>query len=251
MEKLLAIIGDFLVKNGLINVGSSIIVGAIVGLFFILYLSQSDKKKYEDLKIATGKNFDELKKEILETKHELTIFNRSRDYYEYLKENESIFKNIIDLFNEESKGIYELVIEEVSYIEKGFKKNYINGSHKDKSIELIDYGNGFVLKNLSASTIEKSSKNIILLLWKFISGSLLDVAVELEKMTSASMKISLIAKHFENIRKLIRYTKIKHAELATLDDDTIKQKYSLFFYSLDINIKRMQEKEFEDVRREL
>jgi hypothetical protein len=246
MNDLITILINFLKNEKFFDMRTIIIILIIVLILFITFFRSFYKlfKKSVDQLINS---FDKNTCEIQEMKNEFSLYNQSKYMHKFVIDNFEIYKHIVEIFTGEIEDIYDDMQDEIRYVEKAFLKNYINGSIKEKALEVVSMSNEKLLELISnkSETIDIDIKNMLLYLCDFIINALIKIIEELNRMNDPFTKSSLIKKYFNNIKNLIMYIKIKQSDLKLKDKDFIKNDIINYFYNMDIDTKIVIKKDFE------
>ena len=171
-------------------------------------------------------------------------YNQKKYLLDFVEKNMEIMKSVVAVYSGNVEDIYEMLMEEITYVEKSFKKNYFNGSHKEVALEVLSAMQQDMLEHVSEfSKINDCGTNTMLMyLVSFITSALVELIMELDKMSDPFLKSSLIKKYTGNIKSLISSTNIRQTELKCLSEEEAMNRFGIYFYSIDGNIKLAQQK---------
>jgi hypothetical protein len=234
---------DSFFKSGWFNLVSALVTSALIAIPTIIFIRNTFIKQIDDIRNFIKEKVEEYKEVIKENKEEVLKYRKvyedfttSRELFDELKENYPIYKFFADNFSEDNSSIFEEIKFQLKYMKENYIKIYINGSEKDKAIEVIEYTEKILLEYLTNYYGEDSTSfsSMMLVYMKVLKELILDLVESLDVLGNKTLKASLISKYFLNLNKLTYYVKLKYPIFFELSDEAIIDELKKHFYSMDV-----------------
>jgi hypothetical protein len=195
--------------------------------------------KFKEQNSFIDKKLDDVIKRLDEnTKATNTLLYKS-PVFEAILEMTPILKQVVDIVSDDNSNIFDDIKTEIVYMREAFKKNYSNGSQREKSEDLLLRSETNIMEFLSNGIEHKTSfSEVILCYSEVMRAQILELIQGLEAIASVSaaahLKLSLISRQFQNLNNLLTFTKIKCYQLSQMKHEEIIAELEKHFYNLDI-----------------
>lgn len=231
MDELLKFLGEVLKKPELIPL--YIAVGFI---FIALALYKFSKELEKNIDVKLDLRFKSVNESFSEQTKEVKEFNKNKYVFDHLVNNFHIYKYFSDNFTGEYISIFEEIRQQILYMKDAFIRNYINGSHPGKAVEVLNVGILKITEALNSHSFEGSTSfyEVVFVYLDIDKKYTEDLIEELARMTNPKIKSTLISKHFNNLYMLSLYMKLQFARLAALSKENILSELEEHWKRFDI-----------------
>jgi hypothetical protein len=193
-------------------------------------LNKTIKLQFTQLELKSEESINNkiiyLKNDIDAIKEYHRRFEARHEVYQRLYDSVPVIDFWVKNFSEESNIVFNAIKTQLDYMKELFKKNYENGSHREKAENALNYAESAINEALDECNIQNKPRfsSVIITFVKFLYKSVTLLINSLSKLSGEEdkeIKKSLIKTHFSNLNKVVYYIKLKYPLLIELTEDEL------------------------------
>jgi len=189
------------------------IFGAMV-ISFVRYLNNRDKKD-DELRENFNKSVQE---QLIKFDQGFMFFISNKNIFQFLMDNFEIYMEVAEFVKSGGVPLIDEFENTLNDFSERLKKNFGNGSDRDKAVQTILYGQNHLIEHISEAPIPDNLKPKFLVLTDFLIGKLMALLDQLEKIEERVQKPLLIDGNIRLLKMILNYFKIVVPSYSGKDD---------------------------------